>query len=213
MDALCAMVEGVKALGLETCATLGMLTPDQADRLADSGLDYYNHNIDTSRAFYPRTITTRTLDDRLETLATVRARGIRVCSGGIVGMGETVDDRISMLVTLATLERHPDSVPLNMWHPVEGTPVMDRASPADAIAFVRLVALARILMPRSAVRLSAGRRTMSDELQALCFLAGANSIFTGDTLLTAGNPGHGKDAELLAKLGIRTARLPAAALP
>ncbi|MFC3059749.1 biotin synthase BioB [Paenirhodobacter populi] len=208
MDTVCAMIAGVKALGLETCVTLGMLTPPQVDRLAEAGLDYYNHNIDTSRDFYPEIITTRTMDDRLETLAHVRAGGINVCCGGIVGMGETVADRISMLVTLATLERHPESVPLNMWNEIEGAPVMDKARPADAIAFVRLVALARILMPQSVVRLSAGRDAMSDEMQAMCFLAGANSIFTGDVLLTTGNPGRDRDAALLARLGMRAARLP-----
>ncbi|MCX8999384.1 biotin synthase BioB [Rhizobiaceae bacterium BDR2-2] len=208
MDAVCAMIEGVKALGMETCVTLGMLTPPQVERLSEAGLDYYNHNIDTSRDFYPEIITTRTMDDRLETLENVRAGGIKVCCGGIVGMGETVDDRISMLVTLATLEHHPESVPLNMWNAIEGAPVMDKARPADAIAFVRLIALARILMPQSVVRLSAGRDAMSDEMQALCFLAGANSIFTGDVLLTTGNPGRDKDAGLLARLGMRAARLP-----
>lgn len=208
MEALCAMIAGVKALGMETCVTLGMLTPPQVARLAGAGLDYYNHNIDTSRAHYPEIITTRTFDDRLETLAHVRAGGIKVCCGGIIGMGETVDDRISMLVTLAGLPRHPESVPLNMWMPVEGTPVMDRARPAEPLDFVRLVALARILMPRSVVRLSAGRDSMSDETQALCFLAGANSIFTGDRLLTTSNPERDRDAGLLARLGMRAAELP-----
>lgn len=208
MDTVCAMIEGVKAMGLETCVTLGMLTPLQVERLAGAGLDYYNHNIDTSRAFYPEIITTRTIDDRLDTLAHVRAGGIKVCCGGIVGMGETVEDRISMLITLATLERHPESVPLNMWQRIEGAPVLDRAEPAGAIAFVRLVALARILMPQSVLRLSAGREGMSDEAQALCFLAGANSIFTGEVLLTTGNPDRDRDAELLARLGMRAARLP-----
>ncbi|MGI6246323.1 MAG: biotin synthase BioB [Pseudochelatococcus sp.] len=208
MDAVCAMIAGVKALGLETCVTLGMLTPAQVERLASAGLDYYNHNIDTSPAFYPQIVTTRTLDDRLETLANVRAGGVKVCCGGIVGMGETVDDRIAMLVTLATLERHPESVPLNMWNAIEGAPVMDKAKPADAISFARLVALARILMPQSVVRLSAGRHAMSDEMQALCFLAGANSIFTGDVLLTTGNPARDADAALLAKLGMRAAEAP-----
>jgi biotin synthase len=207
LDTVCAMIEGVKALGLETCATLGMLAPRQVERLREAGLDYYNHNVDTSRAFYPEIITTRTMDDRLETLAHVRAGGIKVCCGGIVGMGETVDDRISMLLMLATLDEHPQSVPLNMWNPVEGTPVMDKAEPADGIAFVRLIALARILMPKSVVRLSAGRHAMSDELQALCFLAGANSIFLGDRLLTTGNPSRDKDAALLEKLGMRMAKL------
>ncbi len=208
MAAVCAMIRGVRALGMESCVTLGMLTPAQVAELADAGLDYYNHNIDTSRGYYPEIITTRTMDDRLTTLAHVRAGGIRVCSGGIVGMGETVDDRISMLVTLATLPAHPDSVPLNMWHPVEGTPVMEKARPAGALEFVRLVALARIMMPQSVVRLSAGRDAMSDEAQALCFLAGANSIFTGARLLTTANPERGRDAELLTRLGMRAAELP-----
>lgn len=208
MEAVCAMIAGVKALGLETCVTLGMLTPAQVARLVGAGLDYCNHNIDTSPAFYPAIITTRTLDDRLETLAHLRAGGIKVCSGGIAGLGETVDDRIAMLVTLATLDRHPDSVPLNIWNPIPGTPVADSAAPVDDIAFVRLVALARILMPRSVVRLSAGRHAMSETMQALCFLAGANSIFTGDRLLTTGNADGGQDAALLAKLGMRVATLP-----
>lgn len=208
LDAVCAMIEDVKAMGLETCVTLGMLTPPQVERLAGAGLDYYNHNIDTSRDFYPEIITTRTMDDRLETLAHVRAGGIKVCCGGIVGMGESVDDRISMLVTLATLERHPESVPLNMWQKIEGTPVMRKAEPTGAIAFARLVALARILMPQSVVRLSAGRSAMSDEAQALCFLAGANSIFTGDVLLTTGNPDRDEDAKLLNELGMRAMTLP-----
>ena len=208
MAAVCAMIRGVRALGMESCVTLGMLTPPQVAQLAEAGLDYYNHNIDTSRDYYPEIITTRTMDDRLATLAHVRAGGIRVCSGGIVGMGETVDDRISMLVTLATLPGHPDSVPLNMWMPVAGTPVMEKARPAGVLEFVRLVALARILMPQSVVRLSAGRDSMSDEAQALCFLAGANSIFTGERLLTTANPQRGKDAELLMRLGMRAAELP-----
>lgn len=208
LDAVCAMIEGVKALGLEACVTLGMLTPTQVARLKAAGLDYYNHNIDTSRDYYPEIVTTRTMDDRLETLANVRAAGIKICCGGIVGMGETIDDRISMLVILATLERHPESVPINMWNEIAGTPVMDKAEPADPIAFVRLIALARILMPKSAVRLSAGRHAMSDELQALAFLAGANSIFTGDVLLTTGNRDRHRDAVLLEKLGLRAGRLP-----
>ncbi|MFD2251674.1 biotin synthase [Pseudochelatococcus lubricantis] len=205
LDRVCAMIEGVKALGMETCVTLGMLTPSQVERLGEAGLDYYNHNIDTSRAYYPEIVTTRTMDDRLETLAHVRAGGIKVCCGGIVGMGETVEDRISMLVTLANLDVPPESVPINMWNAIAGTPVMEKAEPADAVAFVRLVALARILMPESVVRLSAGRHAMSDEMQALCFLAGANSIFTGDMLLTTGNPARDRDAALIARLGMRTA--------
>lgn len=202
MDAVCAMIEGVRALGLETCVTLGMLTRPQVDRLAAAGLDYYNHNIDTSRAFYPQVVTTRTLDDRLETLAQVRTGGIKLCCGGIVGMGESVDDRIAMLVMLATLDPHPESVPLNMWHPVDGVPVMAKARPADAIDFVRLVALARLLLPRSMVRLAAGRQALSNEAQALCFLAGANSVFTGDVLLTTSNPARDLDMDLLARLGM-----------
>lgn len=212
LDAVCAMISGVKAMGLEACVTLGMLTPAQVDRLSAAGLDYYNHNVDTSPAFYPKIVTTRTMDDRLDTLASVRAGGIRLCTGGIVGMGETVEDRISMLVLLAGLSPHPESVPLNMWNEIDGTPVMDTAAPLDPIAFVRLIALARILMPRSVVRLSAGRHAMSDELQALCFLAGANSIFTGDTLLTTGNPERDKDAALFTRLGLRAAAAPAQAV-
>ena len=208
MDRVCAMIEGVRALGMETCVTLGMLTGSQVERLREAGLDYYNHNIDTSREYYPEIATTRTMDDRLETLALVRSGGIKVCSGGIVGMGETITDRIAMLVILATLEKHPESVPINMWNEVQGAPVMEKRRPVDAIAFVRLVALARILMPESVVRLSAGRHAMSDELQALCFLAGANSIFTGDVLLTTGNPERNKDFALLKRLGMRAAEAP-----
>ncbi len=206
MPAICAMISAVKALGMETCVTLGMLNESQVEHLADAGLDYYSHNIDTSRQFYPQIITTRSMDDRLETLARVRAGGIKVCCGGIVGMGETVEDRIAMLATLAALERHPESVPLNMWMPIPDTPVMETAQPVDPIAFVRLVALARILMPQSTLRLSAGRHAMSDEMQALCFLAGASSIFSGDVLLTTNNPGRDKDAALLEKLGMRAKR-------
>jgi len=208
MEKVETMVREVKALGMETCATLGMLEAGQAEQLKKAGLDYYNHNIDTAPDFYNNVISTREYQDRLDTLGRVREAGLKVCCGGIVGMGETVADRISMLVTLATLERHPESVPLNMWNEIEGAPVMDKARPADAIAFVRLVALARILMPQSVVRLSAGRDAMSDEMQAMCFLAGANSIFTGDVLLTTGNPGRDRDAALLARLGMRAARLP-----
>ncbi|RCS22525.1 biotin synthase BioB [Phyllobacterium salinisoli] len=204
MDSICAMIAGVKALGMETCVTLGMLNPSHVKRLCSAGLDYYNHNIDTSRRFYREIITTRTMDDRLNTLAYLREGGIKVCCGGIVGMGETIDDRIAMLVTLATLDCHPESVPLNMWSEIKGTPVVDKAKPADVLDFVRLVALARILMPRSVVRLSAGRLAMSDEVQALCFLAGANSIFTGDLLLTTNNPGSDKDAKLFRRLGLQS---------
>jgi len=201
MDGIVAMVRGVKALGLETCMTLGMLDPDQALQLKDAGLDYYNHNIDTSEAYYPEVVSTRTFAERLETLANVRASGIKVCCGGIVGMGESVADRIDMLVTLANLPEPPESVPINMLIPIEGTPLA-AAEPLGSIEFVRIVALARIMMPRSHVRLSAGRTSMSDEMQALCFFAGANSIFVGDTLLTAENPGEDKDLALFRRLGI-----------
>jgi len=201
MDSLVAMVEGVRALGMETCMTLGMLTPEQSERLADAGLDYYNHNIDTSERFYPEVITTRTFEDRLETLATVRDAGIKVCAGGILGMGETTADRISMLVTLANLSEQPESVPINMLIPIPGSKLADAVA-VDPIDFVRTIALARILMPKSHVRLSAGRTDMSDEMQALCFFAGANSIFVGETLLTADNPGEDKDAMLFRRLGL-----------
>jgi biotin synthase len=201
MDALVAMVQGVRSLGLETCMTLGMLTPSQAQRLADAGLDYYNHNIDTSERYYSEIITTRTFEDRLDTLANVRDAGIKVCAGGILGMGETVEDRISMLVTLANLPTPPESVPINMLIPIPGSMLAD-AAPVDPIDFVRAIALARILMPRSYVRLSAGRGDMSDETQALCFFAGANSIFVGETLLTADNPGEDHDAALFRRLGL-----------
>ena len=197
-----AMVRGVRALGLETCATLGMLTPPQAARLKSAGLDYYNHNLDTSEAFYGEVITTRTYQDRLETLAAVRDAGIHVCCGGILGMGETGEDRVAFLHTLATLDPHPESVPVNNLVQVEGTPLAGSA-PLDPIEFVRIIALARILMPRSHVRLSAGRSTMSDEMQALCFLAGANSIFYGEKLLTTGNPDTESDQALFGRLGIR----------
>ncbi|WP_114215864.1 biotin synthase BioB [Ochrobactrum sp. 3-3] len=205
MDKLCAMVQGVSELGLETCMTLGMLKPDQVARLKAVGLDFYNHNIDTSPDYYREIATTRTMADRLETVEHVRKGGIRVCCGGIVGMGETEEDRIAMLVTLATLPAHPDSVPVNLWNAVEGVPVQETARPVDPFALVRLVALARILMPASVVRLSAGRTGMSDELQALCFFAGANSIFVGDQLLTTGNPAAWKDHDLLQRLGMHVA--------
>ncbi len=195
------MVREVKALGLETCATLGMLSDDQAARLKDAGLDYYNHNIDTSESFYREIVTTRSYRDRLDTLARVRDAGINVCCGGIVGMGETRADRAAMLATLAALPEHPESVPVNMLVRVAGTPLEDTAG-IDALEFVRTIAAARIMMPRSMVRLSAGRTEMSDEMQALCFLAGANSIFLGDTLLTTANPAVTADRELFAKLGI-----------
>lgn len=202
MDTVVAMVEGVKALGMETCMTLGMLDLDQAQRLKQAGLDYYNHNIDTSERYYPEIISTRTFADRLDTLANVRDSGIKVCCGGIVGMGEEKADRIDMLVTLANLPEPPDSVPINMLIPIEGTP-LGEAEPIEPIEFVRTIALARIMMPKSHVRLSAGRTAMSEEMQALCFFAGANSIFVGDTLLTAQNPGEDKDSALFRRLGIK----------
>ncbi|RWI16768.1 biotin synthase BioB [Mesorhizobium sp.] len=202
MDAVVTMIEGVKALGMETCMTLGMLDLDQAQRLKQAGLDYYNHNIDTSERYYAEIISTRTFTERLDTLANVRDSGIKVCCGGIVGMGEEKADRIDMLVTLANLPEPPDSVPINMLIPIKGTP-LGEAEPIEPIEFVRTVALARIMMPKSHVRLSAGRTAMSDEMQALCFFAGANSIFVGDTLLTAENPGEDKDSALFRRLGIK----------
>ncbi len=201
LDSVCAMVEGVKALGLETCATLGMLTAKQARRLKVSGLDYYNHNLDTSPEFYQEIITTRTYRDRLDTLGHVRDAGIHVCCGGIVGMGETRDDRVGMIATLASLPEHPESVPINMLVRVAGTPLAGEQK-LDPLEFVRTVAAARITMPRSMVRLSAGREDMSEETQALCFLAGANSIFYGPKLLTTSNPGRDRDRELLERLGL-----------
>jgi biotin synthase len=201
LDAVCAMVEGVKALGLETCATLGMLTGPQARRLKDAGLDYYNHNLDTSPEFYGQIITTRTYRDRLETLDHVREAGIHVCCGGIVGMGESREDRVGMIATLASLPAHPESVPINMLVKVAGTPLADEAG-LDSIEFVRTIAVARVTMPRSVVRLSAGREEMSEETQALCFLAGANSIFYGPKLLTTPNPGQDRDRELMRRLGL-----------
>jgi biotin synthase len=201
LDSVCAMVAGVKALGLETCATLGMLNAHQARRLKAAGLDYYNHNIDTSPEYYGRIITTRVYQDRLDTLAHVREAGIHVCCGGIVGMGESLDDRIGMIVTLARLPVHPESVPINMLVRVEGTP-LGRREPLDPIDFVRTIAVARITMPASVVRLSAGREDMSPETQALCFLAGANSIFYGPKLLTTSNPAPDRDSRLLDRLGM-----------
>jgi biotin synthase len=201
LDSVCEMVEAVKALGMETCATLGMLTGPQALRLKQAGLDYYNHNLDTSPEFYGRIITTRVYRDRLETLERVRGAGIHVCCGGIVGMGETREDRAGMIATLASLPAHPESVPINLLVRVAGTPLAEEA-PLDPIEFVRTVAVARIAMPRSVVRLSAGREDMSEETQALCFLAGANSIFYGPKLLTTPNPGRDRDRELMEKLGL-----------
>jgi len=209
MDAIVAMVEGVKALGIETCMTLGMLDGAQAARLGAAGLDYYNHNIDTSESHYGKIISTHSFADRLDTLARVRDANIKVCCGGIVGMGEQAIDRVDMLLTLANLPEQPESVPINMLIPIPGTPLA-QASSVDPIAFVRTIALARIMMPKSFVRLSAGRSAMTDEMQALCFLAGANSIFVGDTLLTAGNPGEDHDAALFRRLGIEPLEIGAA---
>ncbi len=202
LEKVCAMISGVKAMGLETCATLGMLTADQADRLKAAGLDYYNHNLDTSPEFYGEIITTRTFQDRLDTLSYVRDAGMNVCCGGIVGMGEGETDRAGLLQSLANLPQHPESVPINMLVKVEGTP-LDHADALDPLDFVRTIAVARIMMPKSFVRLSAGREVMSDELQALCFFAGANSIFVGEKLLTTSNPERDRDRMLFDKLGIR----------
>jgi biotin synthase len=201
LDSVCAMVSGVKALGLETCATLGMLTRPQAERLKSAGLDYYNHNLDTSPEYYGSIISTRTYQDRLETLAHVREAGMHVCCGGIVGMAESEDDRAGLIHALATLPTHPESVPINMLVQVEGTP-LDGSSAIAPLDFVRTVAVARIAMPKSRVRLSAGREDMSDETQALCFLAGANSIFFGPKLLTTPNPNADKDRVLMDQLGL-----------
>jgi biotin synthase len=203
LDAVCAMVAGVRALGLETCVTLGMLTAPQASRLASAGLDYYNHNLDTSPEYYGEIITTRTYNDRLETLAHVRDAGIHVCCGGIVGMGEDASDRAGLIAALASLPKHPESVPINALVRVQGTPLAESA-PIDAIDFARVIAAARITMPGAYVRLSAGREGMTDEAQALCFLAGANSIFYGPRLLTTPNPAAGRDQALLGRLGMRT---------
>jgi biotin synthase len=201
LDKVCDMVEGVRALGLETCATLGMLTAPQAARLKQAGLDYYNHNLDTSPEYYGAIITTRVYDERLTTLAHVRDAGIHVCCGGIVGMGETLEDRVGMIHTLATLPEHPESVPINALVRVAGTPLED-AEPLSPLDFVRTIAVARIAMPKSMVRLSAGREDMSEETQALCFLAGANSIFYGPKLLTTPNPEADRDRALMDRLGI-----------
>ena len=201
MDAIIDMVQGVKALGMETCMTLGMLSGAQAARLAEAGLDYYNHNIDTSEEFYGEIITTRTYQDRLDTLEHVRQSGMNVCCGGIVGMGESRDHRAGMLMTLATMPKHPESVPINMLVQVEGTPLTGTEQ-LDVLEFIRTIAVARVLMPQSFVRLSAGREAMTDEAQALCFLAGANSIFCGEKLLTTGNPEVDQDDALFDRLGI-----------
>ena len=202
LDSVCAMVEGVKGLGLETCATLGMLTRDQARKLKGAGLDYYNHNLDTSPELYGDIITTRTYQERLDTLAEVRAAGIAVCCGGIVGMGEGEADRAGLIATLAALDPHPESVPINALVRVTGTPLAEAAT-IDPLDFVRTIAVARITMPKSVVRLSAGREEMSDETQALCFLAGANSIFYGPKLLTTPNPAADHDRVLMARLGLK----------
>ncbi len=201
MVAVTEMVREVKALGLETCMTLGMLNDKQAGDLKEAGLDYYNHNLDTSPEFYGNIITTRTYQERLDTLERVANAGMKTCCGGIVGMGESVEDRAKMLLVLNQLPKHPESVPINMLVQVEGTPLKG-VEAVDIFDFIRTIAVARILLPKSYVRLSAGRETMSDEAQALCFLAGANSIFYGDKLLTTGNPESDKDAELLERLGM-----------
>jgi biotin synthase len=207
LDQVCAMVEGVKAMGMETCVTLGMLTGTQAQRLKDSGLDYYNHNLDTSPEYYPQIISTRTYQDRLDTLDHVRSAGIHVCCGGIVGMGESADDRVGLIHALATLPVHPESVPINALVQIKGTPSGASAA-LEPLDFVRMIAVARITMPKSMVRLSAGREEMNDETQALCFLAGANSIFYGEKLLTTPNPVTGKDRALFDRLGIVPMPLP-----
>ena len=209
IPALSAMIQGVRQIGMETCMTLGMLTPAQAQALSDAGLDYYNHNIDTSPENYANVISTRSFEERIETLENVREAGINVCCGGIVGMGEMRSDRVGFIHALATLPHHPESVPVNALVPVKGTVLGNMLADTplakiDDIEFVRTIAVARITMPESMVRLSAGRESMSDATQALCFLAGANSIFTGDKLLTAGNAGDDADAALFARLGLRS---------
>jgi len=201
LDKVIPMIQGVKAMGMETCVTLGMLSPKQASTLKEAGLDYYNHNIDTSKENYPNVITTRTFQDRLDTLAAVKDANISVCSGGILGMGETETDRASMLQSLANLEEHPDSVPINLLVPIPGTP-FENVKPPSESEFVRTIAVARILMPKSVVRLSAGRLDMGEGMQALCFFAGANSIFYGEQLLTTDNPTVANDKLLFSRLGI-----------
>ena len=210
MDKVVAMVEGVKDLGMETCMTLGMLSEEQTLKLKAAGLDYYNHNVDTSEEYYKEIITTRTYADRLNTISLVQDAGINVCSGGIVGMGEEESDRVGMLKTLSTLDPQPQSVPINMLVQIENTPLGD-SKPIDPIDFVRTIAVARILMPKSVVRLSAGREAMSEETQALCFFAGANSIFIGEELLTTKNPELDKDNQMFDKLGLEP--MPAHACP
>jgi len=204
LDTVCAMIKGVKELGIESCATLGMLSAPQADKLKQAGLDYYNHNLDTSEEFYADIITTRTYQDRLDTLDNVRSAGINVCCGGIVGLGESRQDRAAMLQQLATLTPHPESVPINLLVRVDGTP-LENVPELDGIEFVRTVAAAKVMMPASVIRLSAGREGMTDEMQTLCFLAGAGSIFVGDKLLTTANPGGDADAALFDRLGLSPA--------
>ncbi|MCF7969847.1 MAG: biotin synthase BioB [Methylococcaceae bacterium] len=204
VDRVVEMVKGVKAMGMETCVTLGMLTDEQTKTLKEGGLDYYNHNLDTSEDYYSEVITTRTYQDRLDTLGRVRDAGINVCCGGIVGMGENETDRSKLLIELANLPKHPESVPINMLVQVEGTPLMGSET-LDPLMFIRMIAVARILMPLSRVRLSAGRNDMSDEMQAMCFFAGANSIFYGDKLLTTANPMTNRDLALFERLGVRSA--------
>jgi biotin synthase len=206
-DSVLTAVREVSGMGLQVCCTLGMLTQPQAERLKDAGCSVYNHNLDTSREFYPEIISTRTYDDRLATLGAVRAAGLQVCCGGILGMGESVDDRLKLLAELANLDPQPDSVPINALVPVPGTP-LGEATPIEPFEFVRVIAVARILMPRAMVRLSAGRAAMSDELQALCFIAGANSIFLGDKLLTTPNPERSDDMRLLSRLGMHPLAAP-----
>ena len=210
IDAVVEMIKGVREMGMETCMTLGMLTPDQAGRLKEAGLDYYNHNVDTSEEFYGEIITTRNFEDRIETIRHVQEAGINVCAGGILGMGEQIGDHASMLMTLANLNPQPQSVPINMLIPIAGTP-LGEAEAVDPLDFVSCIAVARIMMPKSVVRLSAGREWMSDETQALCFLAGANSIFIGEALLTAANPELSKDEKLFQRLGLKP--MPAHACP
>ncbi len=201
VDAICQMIEGVKGMGLETCMTLGMLTEAQAARLADSGLDYYNHNLDTGPDYYAAVVSTRTYQDRLDTLSRCRDAGMKLCCGGIFGMGERAEDRADLLVELAKMQPHPESVPVNRLVPIPGTPLADKAGIAG-LDFVRWIAASRIVFPRSVVRIAAGREDMSEELQALCLLAGANSLFVGDRLLTTDNPGETRDERLLDALGV-----------
>jgi biotin synthase len=212
LETVIAMVQGVRDLGMETCVTLGMLNEDQAMRLKEAGLDYYNHNLDTSPEYYKEVISTRTYDDRLDTLENVRQAGLNVCCGGIVGMGESREDRAGLMVELANLPEHPQSVPINNLVQVKGTP-LDGIEAIDPLEFIRTIAVARIMMPASVVRLSAGRTEMSDEMQALCFFAGANSIFYGDKLLTTGNPEAARDRALLERLGIRPTGQSSPAVP